>query len=69
MYGVILSILLASGVHETTHSCPDLVCVAYMMTAAHDSPGLARIRVMRGKVKLLPSGYTIFPPLLDEQYQ
>ena len=70
IYGVILTVLLTSGqVHEVRHECRDLVCVAYLMTAAPEHPGLSRIRVTRGKPKQTLSGETPFPPLLDLHYQ
>ena len=69
IYGVILTVLLASGqLEDKTHLCPDLVCVAYLMTAAPEHPGLSRIRVTRGKPERHVTGKTRFAPLLDLHY-
>lgn len=74
MYVVLLTIALLTGYHHTTkHTCPDLVCVAYLMVAGNESGRLERVRVLRARDAegFLPgSGQrTIFPPVLDLRFQ
>lgn len=69
-YVILLSFLV--GLKPVTHTlpCPNWRCVANVVAHAHESRHLGRLRVFRqGDGALLPSGNSVFPPLLDLHFQ
>lgn len=71
IYSVIITIVLASGQpHTISHDCRGLPCVAYLMVAANEGNGLARVQVTRGRADLLPGGKRpVLPAWLDFRFQ
>ena len=68
---IILTFVLhtAVGTKNYTIKCEDLGCVANVMSHAHESRALARLRVFINQPGILPSGNSVFPPIGDYWYQ
>jgi hypothetical protein len=63
----------ALGTHTGTDIrkvvCPTMLCVEDVMVRAHESRLLRRLRVFAEDYAVLPSGQTVFPPIIDQWYQ
>lgn len=67
LFGILLS---APKSQPFKMECPSWTCVERVITEAHRSPALSRLRVFQGRAPgVLSSGETIFPPLLDLRFQ
>jgi hypothetical protein len=68
---ILLTFTLGSHTGTDTRrvECKTMLCVADVMDQTHESRRLSRLRVFAEDYAVLPSGQTVFPPIIDLQYQ
>lgn len=73
VYVLIVTFMIGAGTEEFTYGCADRACVEDILSHAHESPNLARIRVVKAEAGVVArtnlSGILPWQPLSDEWFQ